>query len=64
MTALSHGLARTEDLAALDELMTVAIRELVGKLLDPVRLEASFEMMGLDRAAAAEVSERSSSSRR
>jgi GNAT superfamily N-acetyltransferase len=33
----------------LDELMTLAIRELVGRLLDPARLEASFEMMGLDR---------------
>jgi len=33
----------------LDELMALSIRELVGKLLDPARLEASFEMMGLDR---------------
>ncbi|NUO48625.1 MAG: GNAT family N-acetyltransferase [Polyangiaceae bacterium] len=29
--------------------MTLSIRELVGKLLDPARLEASFDMMGLDR---------------
>ena len=28
--------------------MTVAIRELIGPLLDPPRVEASFEIMGVD----------------
>jgi len=44
----SHRLARPADLAALRELMTVAIRRLVGAYLDPAGVEASFEIMGLD----------------
>lgn len=42
-------LARAEDLPELERLMEVAIRRLVGDFLPPEGVEASFEIMGLDR---------------
>jgi GNAT superfamily N-acetyltransferase len=46
--ALSHRLATFADLPALRDLMDASIRGLVGATLDPARLEASFEIMGVD----------------
>ena len=48
LPSLSQRLATRADLAALEWLMHAAIRELIGPLLDPPRLEASFEIMGVD----------------
>ena len=48
LPSLSPRLATRADLPALEALMTVAIRELIGPLLDPPRVEASFEIMGVD----------------
>jgi GNAT superfamily N-acetyltransferase len=45
---LSHRLATAADLPELRDLMEASIRELVGAFLDPARVEASFDMMGLD----------------
>src|SRR5262245_41444398 len=47
-TGFSHRLAIRADLPALEALMTMAIRQLVGAYLDAVRVEASFEIMGVD----------------
>jgi len=47
-TGFSHRLAVRADLPALEALMTMAIRQLVGAYLDAVRVEASFEIMGVD----------------
>jgi GNAT superfamily N-acetyltransferase len=44
----SHRLAVMADLPELRSLMTAAIRVLVGNYLDPLRVEASFEIMGVD----------------
>src|SRR5690348_6628592 len=44
----SHRLAAMADLPALQALMALAIRKLIGAYLDPARVEASFEMMGVD----------------
>jgi GNAT superfamily N-acetyltransferase len=44
----SHRLATMADLSELKVLMTLAIRQLVGAYLDPARVEASFEIMGVD----------------
>jgi len=44
----THRLATTSDLDALRELMHLAIRDLVGAVLDPARTEASYEVMGVD----------------
>jgi GNAT superfamily N-acetyltransferase len=44
----SHRLATRADVGDLTALMTLAIRQLVGAYLDPPRVEASFEIMGLD----------------
>lgn len=41
-------LASRADLPALEALMTAAIRGLIGPLLDPARVDASFEIMGVD----------------
>jgi GNAT superfamily N-acetyltransferase len=46
--ALSHRLARATELAELRTLMVASIQELVGAYLDPARVEASFEIMGVD----------------
>lgn len=46
--ALSHRLATLADLDAMRALMEKSIRELIGPYLDAARLEASFEIMGLD----------------
>ena len=46
--ALSHRLATLADMPALQDLMEASIRSLVGATLDPARLEASFEIMGVD----------------
>lgn len=47
-TALSHRIATMADLPQLQALMTLSIRRLVGAYLDPQRVEASFEIMGVD----------------
>jgi GNAT superfamily N-acetyltransferase len=44
----THRLATLRDLPVLNDLMTQAIRRLVGAYLDPARVEASFEIMGVD----------------
>jgi GNAT superfamily N-acetyltransferase len=44
----THRLATIDDIAALVELMNLSIRRLVGNYLDPERVEASFEIMGID----------------
>ena len=41
-------LATMQDLDGLRELIHVSIRDLVSQFLDPARVEASFEIMGLD----------------
>lgn len=43
-----HRIALMSDLPQLRTLMEMAIRELVGAFLDPARVEASFEIMGVD----------------
>lgn len=49
MTAsFTHRLARREDIAALEPLMTAAIRDLLPQFLPPDAVEASFDIMGLD----------------
>lgn len=45
---LRSRLATLDDLPALRELVHVSIRDLVSKFLDPARVEASFEIMGID----------------
>jgi GNAT superfamily N-acetyltransferase len=44
----SHRLATMADLPELKTLMTQAIRQLIAAYLDPARVEASFEIMGVD----------------
>ena len=44
----SHRLAAVADLPELKQLMEVSIRTLLGKRLDPARVEASFDFMGVD----------------
>jgi GNAT superfamily N-acetyltransferase len=44
----SHRLATMADLPELTVLMTLAIRHLLAAHLDPARVEASFEIMGID----------------
>jgi GNAT superfamily N-acetyltransferase len=44
----SHRLATMTDLTELRALMAMAIRQLVGAYLDAARVEASFEIMGVD----------------
>jgi GNAT superfamily N-acetyltransferase len=48
LDAFNHRLATRADLLALEALMTAAIRGLIGPLLNPAQLEASFEIMGVD----------------
>ena len=45
---LSHRLATLSDLPELKQLMDVAIRTFIGERLDPARVEASFDIMGVD----------------
>ena len=47
-SSFSHRLAVIADLAELRVLMMLAIRHLVGAYLDAARLDASFEIMGVD----------------
>jgi GNAT superfamily N-acetyltransferase len=47
-SGFSHRLATMADLPELKALMAMAIRQLVGAYLDAVRVEASFEIMGVD----------------
>jgi len=44
----SYRIATLEDVAQLRDLMTISIRKLVGAYLDKARVEASFEIMGVD----------------
>ncbi|MEN8143747.1 MAG: GNAT family N-acetyltransferase [Gemmatimonadota bacterium] len=44
----THRLAEPVDLPALEQLMQLSIRRLIGEYFDDLRLEASFEIMGLD----------------
>lgn len=46
--SLSHRLATMADLGELRTLMAASIRRLVGAYLDEARVEASFEIMGVD----------------
>ena len=45
---LSHRLATSAELPELKALMDASIRTLVGAYLDPARVEASFDFMGVD----------------
>src|SRR3984893_16419506 len=47
-SGLSHRLATMAELAELRTLMTASIRTLIGAYLDAARVEASFEIMGVD----------------
>jgi GNAT superfamily N-acetyltransferase len=47
-TVLTHRLARKADIEALRALMTLSIQRLIGAYLDPARVTASFEIMGVD----------------
>ena len=44
----SHRLANMAELAELRVLIAASIRKLIGTYLDPARVEASFEIMGVD----------------
>ena len=44
----THRLALPQDMPALKELMTAAIRELLPQFLSPEKVEASFAVMGVD----------------
>ncbi|MGH2570755.1 MAG: GNAT family N-acetyltransferase, partial [bacterium] len=44
----SHRLATMADLPELRALMSISIRRLVGAYLNAARVEASFEIMGVD----------------
>lgn len=44
----THRLATSEDMPALQRLMTAAIRELLPQFLSPEKVEASFAVMGVD----------------
>lgn len=44
----THRLATMADQHALEQLMTLAIGKFIGERLDAARLEASFEIMGID----------------
>jgi GNAT superfamily N-acetyltransferase len=44
----SHRLATLSDLAALEPLMAASIRAFIGRYLDVARVEASFDIMGVD----------------
>jgi GNAT superfamily N-acetyltransferase len=45
---LSHRLATSAELPELRALMDVSIRTFIGAILDPARVDASFELMGVD----------------
>jgi len=45
---MSHRLATLAELSELERLMTESIKRLVGAYLDSARVEASFEIMGVD----------------
>jgi hypothetical protein len=47
-SSFRHRIAVMSDLPEWRALMEVAIRELVGAILDPPKVEASFEIMGVD----------------
>lgn len=47
-TAFTHRLATADDLPALEVLMALSIRELIGRYLGPAGVQASFEIMGVD----------------
>ncbi|HZF15007.1 MAG TPA: GNAT family N-acetyltransferase [Steroidobacteraceae bacterium] len=47
-TAFAHRLATLADLPALERLMAMSIRKFIGDRLDAARVEASFDVMGLD----------------
>src|SRR5437667_787088 len=44
----THRLALPNDMPALQQLMTAAIRELLPQFLTPEKVEASFAVMGVD----------------
>lgn len=48
LAAFRWRTATLDDLDELKELMTASIRRLIGAYLDPARVEASFEIMGVD----------------
>ena len=53
-TPFAHRLATAEDLPALEMLMALAIRELIGRYLGPSGVQASFEIMGVDTTLVAD----------
>jgi len=48
ISAFTHRLATLNDLPELHALMDISIRQLIGVFLDPPKVEASFELMGVD----------------
>lgn len=46
--AFAHRLATLADLPALERLMAMSIRRFIGEHFDAARVEASFEIMGVD----------------
>jgi GNAT superfamily N-acetyltransferase len=48
LSTFSSRLATLADLSELRSLMELSIRKLIGAYLDPARVEASFEIMGVD----------------
>jgi len=44
----THRIAKSDDMPALQQLMTAAIRELLPQFLSPEKVEASFAVMGVD----------------
>jgi GNAT superfamily N-acetyltransferase len=53
-TPFPHRLAAPADLPALEILMALSIRELIGAYLDPAGVQASFEIMGVDTSLVAD----------
>src|SRR5688572_28697723 len=47
-TSFIHRVATPADLPVLERLMDVSIRHFIGQYLDAVRVEASFDIMGVD----------------
>tara|TARA_A100000164_G_C21772425_1_gene706924 strand:- start:46 stop:579 length:534 start_codon:yes stop_codon:yes gene_type:complete len=48
MNEFTHKIATLDDIPAIEQLMTLSIKQLLGPLLTKDQLEASFDSMGLD----------------
>lgn len=53
-TPFTHRLANAGDLPALEIVMALSIRELIGRYLGPAGVQASFEIMGVDTTLVAD----------